>query len=284
MQRAGDVAQNRLDRGEIHQQAVVVQPVALQGHLDPPIVPMKRLEGTVPQAQPMGRGKLADEIDFISFRHQAIPVPPFPNPAIVRKVSSMACLVNDSLGMRFRPTTAAGGGRAPSAGLRDRYRLALAALWGIPLLLSTACHEAPRHVTDVLPADGEDLPILFQRQGTHSNETQALQVVVRDPSTLAQIPLEDVPVDFATEMLLIVTLGRVTSDQYGVEIERVWRDGGLLRVQTLIRTPQLGAPVRPASPYCIAVVPRCPLNVEGFLPAPPPRERSWEQSTPPTQW
>lgn len=108
-----------------------------------------------------------------------------------------------------------------------------------------------------------------------------MQLVVRDQATLAQVPLVDVPVDFPKEMLLIVTLGRVTSNQYAVNIDRVWREGHQLRVSSTVTTPPPGSPLVLASPYCIAVVPRCDLNVAGFSPQPQVRTRSWQQSEPP---
>jgi hypothetical protein len=124
---------------------------------------------------------------------------------------------------------------------------------------------------------------LRQATGTHSHETRALQLVVRDTQTLAQIPLADVPVDFSEEMLLIVTLGRMTSDQCGVRIERVWRERDRLRVKLAVHAPTSAPPVM-ASPYCIAVVPKCDLDIAEFSARPPPRARSWEQSSPPENW
>jgi hypothetical protein len=108
-----------------------------------------------------------------------------------------------------------------------------------------------------------------------------MQLVVRDPGTLARVPIVDVPIDFEREMMLIVTLGRVTSDQYGAAIRRVWREGSKIKVETDVQQPPRNAPPAFASPYCIAVVPRCDLNVEGFETEPPTRARSWEQSSPP---
>lgn len=144
--------------------------------------------------------------------------------------------------------------------------------WVLP-----GCHEA--RPTDLnMPAEGEDLPILHQVQGAHSHEMRAMQLVIRDAATFARVPLVDVPVDFSQEMLLVVTLGRVPSDQYRVGIDRVWREGHKLRVATTVVTPAPGAPLVIASPYCIAVVPRCGLNVEGFGPEPPRRSRPWGQS------
>lgn len=132
-----------------------------------------------------------------------------------------------------------------------------------------------------MPADGEELPILRRVAGTHSHETRAMQIVVRDPAMLARIPLADVSVDFSEEMLLVVTLGRVTSDRFAVDITRVWREGGRLRTEVTVSAPAAGAPIAMASPFCIVVVPRCDLNVADFSPEPPQRTRSWEQSTPP---
>lgn len=145
---------------------------------------------------------------------------------------------------------------------------------------SIGCHEQ-RHGVRPSPAEGEELPILDQFQGTHSHETRAMQLVVRDTQTLAQIPLADVPVNFNEEMLLVVTLGQVTSDQYAVKIERVWREGGRLRVAVQTQAPAETASVSMASPYCVAVVPRCDMNVSEFATTPPKRERSWTQSPPP---
>ena len=151
------------------------------------------------------------------------------------------------------------------------------------LCLPAGCRESGRGIR-ALPAEGEELPILRRLAGTHSHETLAMQIVVRDPATFAQIPLADVSVNFAKEMLLIVTLGRVTSDQYAVRIDRVWREGHELRVAVTMFSPQPGFPVVMASPYCIAVVGRCDLNVAEFAPEPPLRDRPWQQSPKPSGW
>lgn len=148
----------------------------------------------------------------------------------------------------------------------------LPAMW-----LSSGCREMRPTARDV-PVDHEELPILRQYVGAHSHEARAMRVVVRDRRTLARIPIHDVDVDFTREMLLIVTLGSVTSDEHAVRIERVWRDGHRLRVAIVRRAPPANAPLVMASPYCVAVVPRCDLNVIGFAPEPPARDRSWDQS------
>lgn len=129
-----------------------------------------------------------------------------------------------------------------------------------------------------------ELPILRSRNGLHSHENRAMQLVIRDPATLARVPIVDVPVNFDREMLLIVTLGRVMSDQYSVEIDRVWREKSKVRVSTRVTQPAPGASPAIATPYCIVVVPRSDLNVEGFLATPPKRERSWGTSEAPKQW
>ena len=151
---------------------------------------------------------------------------------------------------------------------------------GLLMWAAASCHDL-RNQACPIPAEGEELPILRQVHGAHSHETRAIQLVIRDAATLAQIPLTDVSVDFASEMLLIVTLGRVSSDQYVVNIDRVWREGPTLHVSSTVSAPAPGAPLAMASPYCIAVVPRCDLNVTGFSPTPPKRARPWQQSAPP---
>ncbi len=111
-----------------------------------------------------------------------------------------------------------------------------------------------------------------------------MQLVIRDAATLAKVPIVDIPVNFDHEMLLIVTLGRVMSDQYSVEIDRVWRERSKVHVSTRVTQPASGAAPTVATPYCLAVVPRSDLNVEGFMTRPPPRERSWSASEAPKKW
>lgn len=128
--------------------------------------------------------------------------------------------------------------------------------------------------------DGSELPILSQITGTHCNESRPMQLVIRDPATFAQVPLRELSVDFQNEMVLVVTLGRVPSDKYAVEIDRVWREGHQLRVAVSVLAPEAGHPITPATPFCIAVVPRSDLNVARFAPEPPQRQRLWSQSQP----
>ncbi|HVP11480.1 MAG TPA: hypothetical protein VMV94_09875 [Phycisphaerae bacterium] len=166
---------------------------------------------------------------------------------------------------------------------RVAARLRQGALLSLAVWMLTGCHDL-RDQAAPMPAEGDELPILRQVHGTHCHETRAMQLVIRDPATLAQVPLTDVPVDFSQEMLLIVTLGRVPSDLYTVNIDRVWREGPHLRVSSTVTSPPPGAPLVMASPYCIAVVPRCDLNIHGFSPRPPARVRPWQQSAPPEKW
>ena len=153
-------------------------------------------------------------------------------------------------------------------------------MWFMSLLvLGSGCGNRTSDMR-LLPAEGEELPILYQASGKHSHETSAMQLAIRNAQTLALVPLCDVPVDFQQEMVLIVTLGRVHSDQYAVRIDRVWREGHKLRVATTVQTPPANAPISMASPYCIVVIPRCDLNVADFDAEPPSRDRSWGQSEP----
>lgn len=154
------------------------------------------------------------------------------------------------------------------------------AVWFMGLLiLGLGCRSRASDIR-LLPAEGEELPILHQEYGKHSHETRAMQLAIRNAQALALVPLCDVPVDFRQEMVLIVTLGRVPSDQYAIRIDRVWREGHKLRVATTVQIPPPNAPIRMASPYCIAVIPRCDLNVADFDAEPPSRDRSWGQSEP----
>lgn len=168
----------------------------------------------------------------------------------------------------------------PRKGVTRPGSAAMAAL--VVLATGLGCHEFHRADAIGLPADGEELPILRQFAGAHSHEFRQMQFVVRNEAALARVQLLDVPTDFKTEMLLVVMLGRRSSDQYFPSIDRVWRDGGVIRVAISVRQPAQNAPVEFASPYCMAVVPRCDLNVADFDPEPPVRQRSWEQSPPPT--
>lgn len=149
--------------------------------------------------------------------------------------------------------------------------------------VGSGCHDPMPGVSQT-PQEGEELPILRQTAGEHSHETRAMQVVVRDAAMLARISLEDIQVDFAQEMVLIVTLGQVTSDQYRVGIDRVWREGSKLHVAVTIRRPPPGSPVAMATPYCLVVVPRCDLNIAGFKADLPSRDPSWQQSPPPSKF
>ncbi|MFO0973983.1 MAG: hypothetical protein U1A27_11170 [Phycisphaerae bacterium] len=144
---------------------------------------------------------------------------------------------------------------------------------GLIAALSLAgCHELnPRTVP--LPADGQELPIRTCVFRAQSHEDRPMRLVIRDAATLARVPLIEIPVDFNEEMLLVVTLGRCLSDQYRIDIRRVWRDGGVLKVDYDVVAPPDDAPLVLASPFCIAVVPRCDLNVEGFSSQVPGRSR-----------
>ncbi len=113
----------------------------------------------------------------------------------------------------------------------------------------------------------DELPIVWQKSGTYSQLARATHIVVRDRQTLARLPLTEVPVDFNTQMVLIVGLGPTPTAQAGVRISRIWRDASRIRVQEHRIHPGSDQPAgfEPASPWTIAVVPRSDLNVEGFM-------------------
>ncbi len=116
------------------------------------------------------------------------------------------------------------------------------------------------------PTSTEELAILWQEYGTYSRAARRMRIVARDAATLSQIPLADVPVDFRDQMVLIATLGPVRSDEYGIRITRVWREGKFIK--TLIRVARpAGGQAKPlvlASPYHVVIVPKSGLNVVGF--------------------
>jgi len=139
-------------------------------------------------------------------------------------------------------------------------------------------------VRETATAGPTEFPILRSTNGLHSHENRAMQLVIRDAATLAKVPIVDIPVDFDREMLLIVTLGRVMSDGYSVEIDRVWQEKSKVHVSTRVTQPAPNAQPTVATPYCIAVVPRSSLNVDGFSATVPARERSWSASEAPKKW
>lgn len=135
-----------------------------------------------------------------------------------------------------------------------------------------------------LPPDGDAIPILRQWSRTHSHEPRALRLAIRDAADLAMIPLDEFDVDFSQEMVLIVTLGRMPSDQFRVQIDGVRRERGQLIADITVVEPPPHTPMEIATPYCVAIIPRCDLPVRGFAIRPPPRRRTWTQSElrPPT--
>ena len=112
----------------------------------------------------------------------------------------------------------------------------------------------------------EDIPILWQKSGTHSRLIRRVRILARDRSTLSQVPLTEVPVDFETQMVLIAGLGPTPGSEQGIRIVRVWRQGAQIRVQErpihpgADQTPGL----QPASPWTVVVIPKSDLNVEGY--------------------
>jgi hypothetical protein len=84
---------------------------------------------------------------------------------------------------------------------------------------------------------------------------------------LAKLPIAEVPVDFKTQMVLIVGLGPSPTNELGVRIARVWHEGSRIRVQERrIHPGTLRSPaIEPASPWTIVVVPMSDLNVEGYV-------------------
>ena len=126
----------------------------------------------------------------------------------------------------------------------------------------------PRPAADGGPIDASpvDFPILRERRATFSRLSRPVRLVIRDAPTFARLPLAEIEVDFDREMVLIVGLGPVQSDAFGIRITRVRRRGRRLDVGVETIRSEADAPVRGAlaSPYHLVVVPRSDHNVVGF--------------------
>jgi hypothetical protein len=112
----------------------------------------------------------------------------------------------------------------------------------------------------------EDIPILWQKSGTYSRISRRTRILARDPATLAQLPLTDVPVNFDTQMVLIAGLGPMPTSQEGIRIVRVWQKGQRIHVQERQIHPgsEERAAIEPASPWTVAIIPKSDLNVDGY--------------------
>jgi hypothetical protein len=165
--------------------------------------------------------------------------------------------------------------------------LVMAALAGVP-----GCVEQGAGLFRNEPAPIiEEYPIFYQKAGKYCGAKREMRLVVRDQAHMAFVPVGDVPVDFNSQMVLFVTTGQVYSESYDIQIDRVWRQGRLVRVgitKTYPQAGEMGFP-HPCSPYHLVVVPKSDLNVEGFVaevtppkmqgeiptgPLPPPRTPS----------
>ena len=168
--------------------------------------------------------------------------------------------------MHALPGVRAAGESVTMSAMRDHPT---SRAWGLGLLaavLLTGCAAGgPRPTT--APAESEEVPILLQKSGSYARLARAVHVVARDRETLARLPIAEVPVDFNTQMVLIVGLGPTPTDDIGVRIARVWRQGSKIRVQEHRIHPgaDRAAGAEPASPWTIAVIPKSDLNVEGFV-------------------
>lgn len=133
----------------------------------------------------------------------------------------------------------------------------------VGLLLCSGCEFGGRQES---PSPPEDIPILWRASGTYSHLTKRIRVAVRDPAALAQLPLTEIPVDFETQMVLVAGLGPTVSDELGLRINRVWREGSKIRVEEcrIHPGPEPKAGANPASPWTVAIIPRSDLNVEGY--------------------
>ena len=125
------------------------------------------------------------------------------------------------------------------------------------------CTTVPREQPDVVP--GDEWPIDWQVTGLHSSYASPERVLIRNSVDLARYPLVDVPVDFDTQMVLIVLSGKMRTHSVGVRIAHIVYEGDRLRpVIHRFRTSDADPAAVTTAPYCIAVIRRTDLNVEGF--------------------
>lgn len=141
--------------------------------------------------------------------------------------------------------------------------------WGVFGLLTMAAVSGCRGTAGAGARDmsaAEDIPILWQKSGTYSRISRRVRILARDPATLAQLPLTEVPVNFDTQMVLIAGLGPMPTSQEGIRIVRVWRQGQRIHVQERQIHPgsEDWAAIEPASPWTIAIIAKSDLNVEDY--------------------
>ncbi len=131
------------------------------------------------------------------------------------------------------------------------------------ILAGTAC-TAPQ--SDLNHGDStENWPILWQQSGLRCDFARPARYLIREPQQLARFAVCDVPVDFRTQMVLIVFLGPTRSHDLTVRFERIEADRSALRpVIGQCRAPEPDTRRAPTTPYCVAVIPRDDRNVSGF--------------------
>lgn len=144
----------------------------------------------------------------------------------------------------------------------------------IAVLVGTAAIvgcQIDRSGPTTLPADAEELAILWRASGTYSRLAKAVRLVIRDAGTLAQVPLCEVPVNFETEMVLLAGLGPTPRSDCGIVIQHAYKQNGRIWVleRQVYPGSQMSPGLRPASPWTLVVVPRSDLDVEGYSSSPP---------------
>lgn len=140
------------------------------------------------------------------------------------------------------------------------------ARFGLCLMLTLPGCSGSTGWSDMAQNESEEFPIQWERGATHGGPTYPARLAIRSRPQMAYCPIADVPVDFNTQMVLVAAMGRVMSDQYAIRIQRVWREGSLIKVDIAIRrpSPEAKPPMKLVCPYHVVVVPRSDLNVEDF--------------------
>jgi len=150
--------------------------------------------------------------------------------------------------------------------LSSRWSSACAIALASWVLVTVSGCRASQSRTVLETSTAEDVPILWEKSGTYSRLTRRVRVVARDPATLAQLPLTEIPVDFDSQMVLIAGLGPTPGSDRGIRIVRVWKQGARIRVQERPIHPGLDPTpgLTPGSPWTVVVIPKSDLNVEGY--------------------
>lgn len=124
--------------------------------------------------------------------------------------------------------------------------------------LAVACEPKPAG-SGLTVGQTTPVPILAQFAGSDSGFTTAQAMVIHDADQLDALGSQDaldLEVDYDSQCLVLVTLGEMPTDGYGVTIHAIQQQGDRLYVQTSFHQPgedEAAAQVI-TSPYTAAVI------------------------------